>query len=75
MVTMTVNEQAFRYLKGMAYSVIWNKENQWRICVNLFGFENALNDYWNLLMNASSIEPVELKEAIREKVTRLLEEL
>lgn len=36
LVTMTVSEKAFRYLKGMEYSVIWHEEDQWRICVNLY---------------------------------------
>lgn len=73
--TMIVNEKAFRYLKGMEYSILSHEENQWKICVNLYGFENALNDYWNILMNATSINPVELKQAICEKLTAQLNHL
>ena len=71
--TMIVNEKAFHYLKGMEYSILWNKKDQWKICVNLYGFENALNDYWNILMNATSIQPVELKKAIKKKLIEYME--
>lgn len=75
LVTMTVSAKAFRYLKGMEYSVIWHEEDQWRICVNLYTYENAQCDYWNILMNAHSIEPAELSEAIRRKLTACLDRI
>lgn len=73
MATMMVNEKAFRYLKGMEYSILSHEKDQWKICVNLCGFENAMNDYWNILMNATSIEPAELKKALYEKLVAYLE--
>lgn len=75
MVTMIINEKAFHYLKGMEYSILWHENNQWKICINLYSFENARNDYWNIIMNATSIEPVELKEAVYKKMKAHLEKM
>lgn len=72
-VTMVVNKKAFSYLKGMEYSILWHEKDQWKICINLYGLENALNDYWNIIMNATSIEPDELKKALYKKLEAHLE--
>lgn len=72
LVTMVVNEKAFSYLIGMEYSILWHENDQWKICVNLYGLQNAKNDYWNIIMNATSIEPPEFKKAIYKKLTEYL---
>lgn len=72
LVTMTVKEQAFRYLKDMEYSVLWKMDDLWRICVNLYSYEDAMNDHWSLLINAYDIEPVALRSSIYEKLKAYL---
>lgn len=74
-VTMTVQEEAFRFLKGMEYEIQWQKEQQWRIHVNLYSYENALRDHWNLLMCARDVEPIVLRAALREKLEQRLQQI
>ncbi len=73
LVTMLVSEKAFCYLEGLEYSILWHDKDQWKICVNLYGFEHALNDYWNIIINATSVEPAELREALYNKLSACLD--
>ncbi|MBE5960570.1 MAG: WYL domain-containing protein [Lachnospiraceae bacterium] len=75
LVTMVVNEKTFCYLKGMEYSIVWHEKDRWKICINLYGFENAQNDYWNIIMNATCIEPPELRKALYKKLSAHLEDM
>lgn len=67
-VTMTINEAAFCHLKGLDYKVLSHEKNQYRICVNLYGEREAENDYWNLFLNATEIEPKKVRDSIYRKL-------
>jgi predicted DNA-binding transcriptional regulator YafY len=41
-------------------------EGEVEVVLNMYSFENALNDFWNVLIKSRVMEPVELREAVRE---------
>ncbi|WP_167958064.1 helix-turn-helix transcriptional regulator [Anaerosporobacter faecicola] len=66
-VSLVATENIFPQLKDLEYTVKKAiKSASYEICVNLFGFENALRDYWNILIQAEILEPVELRNAVQQ---------
>jgi predicted DNA-binding transcriptional regulator YafY len=44
------------------------------VVLNMYSFENALNDFWNVLIKGRVVEPGELREAVRECLRRQVEQ-
>lgn len=69
-VTLLVPISALSLLEDLEYSIEKTMEDSIMLHVNFNTYENAIRDYWNILIQSTVIEPQKLRDDIRNKLKK-----